>query len=471
MTSQYILPHSKPAEIAVLGAVLLDNEILALVRPLIEPEDFYIPAHSTIFKAMRTLDDNGSPIDLTTLESYLETQNQMGKAGGIEYLVELTSQVPATANAEFYTKIVREKARYRKVISVANKVVSMGYSHEENLDYFDWAGNEFFKATQEDRIQTFSPIKETLSNFFKKLDEATKNPEMGRGVPTGFIDLDKITGGLKKGDLIILAARPSMGKTAFAVNIAENASMTGVPVLIFSLEMGVEQLTTRLLASASMVDLQELGNMMGVGSGSIPKHQLLQQLLKGASKLHKCPIIMDDTPGVSIQTIRARSRQWKSNKEIFPPGEFDKNGLIVIDYMQLMSGKVGKNTNREQEISEISRGLKALAREISVPVLCLSQLNRKSEDREDKKPLLSHLRESGAIEQDADIILFVHRDEYYKRDDPELKGKAEIIIAKHRNGPTGLVNLRFRHKYTKFENATVEEESYDHYENNDDSPF
>lgn len=469
-------PHSKSAEVAVLGAILIDSKVIAEIRPLLTAEDFYVPAHQDVYAAMTALDERRQPIDLTTLTAELESKDRLARIGGVDYLAELASQVPTTSNVVHYAGIVREKSRMRRLIHVCNEIVSKAYAPLEeeediNTHLFDWAGQVFYSATMEDRLSTFAHIGEELKRFLDKMSESFQNPEIGLGVPSGFDELDRITGGFKRGDLIILAARPSMGKTALALNIAEYAATAGIPTLVFSLEMNVEQLTMRLLASASRVNLHQLRNQLTYAASKTSDATLLARIMSGCNKLYKAPLLMDDTPGISIHTVRARARQWRSSREYFPPDEPHRRGLVLIDYLQLMHGRTGKNVNREQEISDISRGLKALARELDLPVIVLSQLNREVEKEKDKKPMLSHLRESGAIEQDADIILFIHRPEYYDRDNPQLKGKAELIVAKHRNGATGTVNLKFVHEYTKFENAAPDDEEPSVYVPPDDNPF
>ncbi len=476
MTSEARLPpHSKPAEMAVLGAILLEAGILSQVSPILSAPDFYIPAHQDLFDAMIALDDRRQPIDLTTLSAELDARDRLNRIGGVEYIVELASQVPTTANAMHYAMIVRDKSRVRRLIGACHDISSKAYAPKDEdegdeVNLFDWAGQVFYNATLEDRVATFSHIKTELVKFLDKMSNAWQNPEIGLGVPSGFDDLDRITGGFKRGDLVILAARPSMGKTALALNMAESAARSGVPTLVFSLEMNAEQLTMRLLSSASRVNLHQLRNQLTYTSSKTSDASLLHRITGGCNELFKAPLVMDDTPGISMHTVRARARQWRSNRDFFPAGEPHKRGLILIDYLQLMHGRTGKNINREQEISEISRGLKALARELDLPVIVLSQLNREVEKEKDKKPMLSHLRESGAIEQDADIIMFIHRAEYYDRENPALKGKAELIVAKHRNGPTGTVNLQFIHECTKFENATTEDNAAI-YVPPEDSPF
>ena len=444
-----IPPNSKSAETAVLGAILLNNDVIKIVSPILNAEDFYIPSHNDIYKAMVALDDGKKPIDLTTLEAELDSKKLLTKVGGTDYLVQIASQVPTTANAEHYANIVREKSRIRKVIKAAQDITSAGYSPvDDEVDYFDMAGNLIYQAIQEDRSSTFTSIGDELETFFKRLDYYQSNPHLMSGIKTGFTDMDAMLSGLKGGDLVILAARPSMGKTSFALNIAENVALMGVPTLIFSLEMDKESLTKRLIASAGRIDLHKMKNIL---TDSRIDHDLVRRMMLGADKLMKTPLAMDDTPGISISTVRARARQWRSSKDFFPKA--DMPGLIVIDYLQLMHGKTNKAGSREQEVADISRGLKALAREVNVPIMVLAQLNRKVEETPDKRPLLSHLRESGSIEQDADIIIFLNRPEYYDRENEEKKGLAEAIIAKHRNGPTGTVNLRFIHQFTRFENA------------------
>ena len=445
-----IPPHSKTAESSVLGAILIDNDVMNIVNPLIDFNDFYTPSHKDIYQSMSALYSARSPIDLTTLEEELQNRNLLDKIGGLQYLVDLSTQVPTTTNAEHYALIVQKKSRIRKVIKASQDIVSKGYGPPiEDEDFFDWSGNVIYQALQEDATSSYTTISAELDAFFNKLEEYQNNPQLLSGFVTGYKDLDEYLGGLKGGDLIILAARPSMGKTSFALNIAENVAGNNIPTLVFSLEMNKEQLTNRLIASAGKIDLHKMKNIL---ANNKIDHSLLNKMMLGADKLMKCPIALDDSPGISISTVRSRARKWRMSKDFFPDG-INTPGLILIDYLQLMHGKSSKQGSREQEVSDISRGLKALAREVNVPVIVLSQLNRKVEEQADKKPLLSHLRESGSIEQDADIILFLHREEYYFRDKEEVKGKAEVIIAKHRNGPTGSVDLRFIHQYTRFENA------------------
>jgi replicative DNA helicase len=469
-----ILPHAKNAEIAILGAILIDPDVMDRVGPILLGEDFYIPSHRSIFDSMVALNEANKPIDLTTLENELSNKDLLSKIGGIDYLVELASQVPTTANAEHYSFIVKTKSRLRKVIKVSQEITSKGYGLlESEEEYFDWAGNQIYQAVEQSQTKGITSIEVEMNNFFKKLEYYQQNPDLLSGFITGYTDLDKVLGGFRGGDLIILAARPSMGKTSFALNIAENVAGNGIPTLVFSLEMNKEQLTKRFIASAGKIDLHKMRNVL---SENKIDHDLLGKMMMGADKLMNSPIALDDSPGVSISTVRGRARQWRASKEYFPP-EKELPGLIVIDYLQLMHGN-SKSGSREQEVSDISRNLKALAREVDVPILCLSQLNRKVEAMEDKRPLLSHLRESGSIEQDADIIMFIHRPEYFDRDNEDLKGKAEVIIAKHRNGPTGKVDMKFIHQYTRFENAggmfdTVDQpyEGPDNDQSPEDDPF
>ncbi len=458
---ELILPHSVEAEQAVLGAVLLEGDLPPGVEELVSPEDFYIPAHRYVYEAMLSLKSKGLPVDLTTLTEELKTRSTLEKVGGKEYVVRLTGNVPTTANVEHYARIVRSRARVRRVIRSAQHIASEGYTKtgDEPEDFFNWAEQSMLAATRDTLGASYVPIDRSLVEFLEHVSKVIQNdPLPGEGVPTGYRKLDELlAGGFHAGDLVILAARPGMGKTSFALNMAEYVAMEqNIPVLIFSLEMGVDQLTQRLLASVARVNNLKLRHLSKLRYDP-DAQQIVTSLFNAYEHLAKAPVYMDDTPGLTIQALRSRVRQWLIDRSVFPSGDDPhRMGLIIVDYLQLMRSPSGAKGSREQEVSEISRALKALAREVGMPVLALSQLNRRVEQREDQRPMLSDLRESGAIEQDADIIIFIHRPEVYQRkkgeEDPSLEGKAEILVAKHRHGPTGDIELHFAKEFTRFEN-------------------
>jgi replicative DNA helicase len=444
-----VLPHNLDAEASVLGGVLLRNEILSTLDT-IEVDDFYDPRHKAVFAAMRNLEAVAKPIDVVTLEAEIDKAGKLDAIGGMAFLGELALRVPTPDNVVHYAAIVSDAHAARKLMLASAEIAAKGYEDFGDVrDYLDEAEAKIFEVTQRKEKSGPEKMKDLVKKVFGSLDERFNSPDGITGVPTGFTDLDGKTAGLQPTELIILAARPAMGKTSFAMSLVQNAAVGGGwPVLVFSLEMSSMQLAERMLCSEARVD-----------SSALRRGQLQRQdmtnLTYAAGTLSKAPILIDDTPALSLRELRARARRFRSNRELFAG---KKTGLIVIDYLQLMRGGLqNKNSNREQEISEISRGLKALAKELHVPVLALSQLNRSLESRTDKRPQLSDLRESGAIEQDADLIVFIYRDEVYNKD-TEAKGIAEIILGKNRHGATGTVETRFEGRFTRFENLAHRDE-------------
>ncbi|SHK54212.1 replicative DNA helicase [Desulforamulus aeronauticus] len=434
-------PQNIEAEQSVLGAMLLEREAIFRVMEFLKPEDFYRDSHRIIFQAIVELAEAGRAVDLITVSDLLRDRGDLEKVGGITYIATLANLVPTAANAEYYARIVEEKSLTRSVISVTTRISSRGYEGVENPEeLLDEAERSILELGQRRSTNSFTPIKEILVQTFDDIEHIYNNRGKITGVPTGFIELDRITNGFQKGDMIILAARPSMGKTAFAILIGQYAAVKHqVPVAIFSLEMSKEQLVQRMLCSEAMVDAHK------VRTGNISDEDW-SKLHQAARFLSRAPIYLDDTGAATVREIRSKVRRLKSEQGL---------GLIVIDYLQLMSG--GKRIeNRQQEIADISRKLKGLAKELGVPVVALSQLSRAVESRTDKHPMMSDLRESGSIEQDADLIMFIYRDEYYNPES-EKKGIAEIIIAKQRNGAVGTVQLGFFKDFVKFVNLAPRE--------------
>ncbi len=432
-------PQNLEAESSVLGGILLDNEAINLVLELLQPEDFYRESHRKIFRAMIDITDRGEPVDLITLSEFLKGRNDLEAVGGAAYLASLADFVPTAANISHYARIVREKAILRSLISTATEIATRGYEEQGSVDEFlDSAEKVIFDISEKKIKASFVAVGDMITDTLKTIDKLYQRKEMITGVSTGYEDLDKLTAGLQPSDLIIVAGRPGMGKTAFALNLATNAALAGTGAAIFSLEMAKEQLVLRMLCSEARV------NSSKVRSGYLGERDF-PQLAKAAARLHEAPIYIDDTPAISVLELRAKARRLVRDRS-------KKVGLIVVDYLQLMRG-MGTASNREQEISEISRSLKALAKELRIPVIALSQLNRRVEYRGDRRPQMSDLRESGAIEQDADVILFIYREEVYNKNSDD-KGKAEVIVAKQRNGPTDTVTLTFIGEYTRFENYT-----------------
>jgi replicative DNA helicase len=443
-------PQNLDAESSVLGGILLENEAVNQVVELLRPEDFYRESHRKVFRAIVELSDRSDPVDLITLSDCLKSRGELEAVGGTAYLASLADFVPTAANITHYARIVREKSILRSLISTATEIATRGYEEQGNVEEFlDSAEKVIFDISEKKIKASFVAVGDMIKDTLKTVEKLYERKEMVTGVPTGFDDLDKLTAGLQPAELIIVAGRPGMGKTAFALNIAANAAFTGAGVALFSLEMAKEQLVLRMLCSEARVDSSK------VRSGYLGERDF-PQLAKAAGRLHEAPIYIDDTPAISVLELRAKARRLVRDRS-------KKIGLIIVDYLQLMRG-MGTASNREQEISEISRSLKALAKELSVPVIALSQLNRRVEDRSDRRPMMADLRESGAIEQDSDVIMFIYRDEVYNKSDESKKGLAEIIVAKQRNGPIDTVTLTFLNLYTRFENYTERDEleySYD----------
>jgi len=434
-------PHNIEAEQSVIGGILLDNDVLPGVLEILRGDEFYRGGHRTIFAAVIELFERNEPCDLVTIADILKSQKKLEEAGGASYLASLVDRVPSAANASQYARIVKEKSMARTLISRASEIVATGFDSSLRVeDLLDRAEQAIFQVS-EDRINpSFSPIKEVVKQSIKTLEQLFDRREMVTGVPTGFADLDQLTSGLQPSDLVIIAGRPSMGKTAFALNIARNAAVDAeIPVGIFSLEMSKDQLGMRMLCSEARVSSHRMR------SGFLTERDW-PRLTRAAGTISEAPIFVDDTAAISALELRAKSRRLKRDQNL---------GLIIVDYLQLMRGSQ-RSERREQEISEISGSLKALAKELGVPVVALSQLNRRVEERHDKRPQLADLRESGAIEQDADVIAFIYRDEVYHEQTAE-PGAADIIIGKQRNGPTGTVKLTFLKEYTRFEKRAFEE--------------
>lgn len=435
-----LLPHDKEAEQAVLGAIINRNEVLFQISDSLSVSDFFSPAHQKIYEAVLEISDRNEPIDEVTLGTFLRDRSLLDQTGGANYLVELAQSTPVVSNAKQYAKIVREKGRLRELITTANDIAKESRESPEDVEALILRATETLGAIESDaNSKSFAHLKPILLDYFSALEERSKSPESVTGVPTGFTELDELTHGLQRGDLVIVAARPSMGKTAFSMNVALYAAVSGkVPVIVFSLEMPKEHIAMRLLCSLGKIDSHKLQ------TGQLEQVDW-DNLANATSKIMDAPMVIDDKGGISVMHIRKVASQVKA--------ELGELGMIVIDYLQLMQGS-GRTNSREQEISEISRGLKAIAKEFGIPVIALSQLNRDLERRQDRRPMMSDLRESGAIEQDADIIMFIYRDEVY-HEETEDAGIAEIIVAKHRNGEIGTKRLAFIGKYTKFANLTL----------------
>ena len=430
-------PHDVEAEQAVLGSMLTDKDAVISAIEVLKEEDFYRTDNRAIYEAILNLYNRAEPVDIITVKAELESLGKFEQVGGLEYLASLPDKVPTTANATKYIKIVEEKSTLRNLIKTANEIIELGYDPTEDvLDIMEGAEKKIFNIMQNKDKKSYAVIKDVLVDSFTQLEELYNRKQHITGVPSGFTELDYKTAGFHSSDLVLIAARPAMGKTAFALNIATNAAVrANVPVAIFSLEMSKEQLVNRILCSEAMVDSNK------VRTGKLEEDDWTK-LAGSIGPLSEAEIYIDDTPGISITEIRAKCRKLKLEKNI---------GMVVIDYLQLVQGSNKRNGSREQEISEISRSLKILAKEIGVPVIALSQLSRAAEQRPDHRPMLSDLRESGAIEQDADIVMFLYRDDYYNKDS-EKKDIAEVIIAKHRGGSTGTVELLWLGSYTKFVN-------------------
>ncbi len=438
-----VMPHSIEAEQSVVGAMLMDKDAILTAAEIVSGQDFYQTAYGVIFDSMVELFNEGKPVDLVTLQERLKEKDVPPEIASLEFVRDLVSAVPTSANVKYYAQIVADKSMLRKLIKLNDEISNTCYAGKESLEaILETTEKSMFQLLQQRNTGEYVPIRQVVLNALDRIEKASKSKGTVTGIPTGFIDLDYKLSGLQPSDLILVAARPSMGKTAFVLNIAQYVAFKkDRATVIFSLEMSKEQLVNRLFSLESQVDAQALrtGNM---------KDSDWEKLIEGAGIIGKSKLIIDDTPGISVSELRSKCRKYKLEHGL---------DLIIIDYLQLMTGSVGKRSeSRQQEISEISRSLKGLARELNVPVIALSQLSRAVESRPDKRPMLSDLRESGAIEQDADVVMFIYRDEYYNKDS-EYKKQAEIIIAKQRNGPVGTVHLAWLGEYTKFANLSRQE--------------
>ncbi|MDR7857351.1 replicative DNA helicase [Tissierella sp.] len=435
-----IPPHSLEAEQSVLGAMILDKEAINTAVEIIRADDFYKEANKEIYEAILILFNKNEPVDLITLSEELKRRGTLENTGGVTYLANLSSGIATTANVKYYCKIVEEKSTLRRLIKSCDEVTARSYENADEVSsIIEQAEKSIFDITQGRHREGFSPLSEVLLDSFSQIEARAASGGGLTGLTTGFIDLDSKLSGLQKSDLVLLAARPSMGKTAISVNIVTNAALKGdAKVAIFSLEMSKEQLVQRMISATAHVDLQK------IISGRLDENEWMQ-VINSMAPLSQANIYIDDTAGISLMEMKAKCRRLKIEKGL---------DLVMIDYLQLMQLD-GRQESRQQEISAISRGLKALAKEMECPVIALSQLSRAPELRSDHRPILSDLRESGAIEQDADVVLFLYRDDYY-HEDSEKKNIGEVIIAKHRNGPTGSIELVFKKEFTKFVNLVRE---------------
>lgn len=433
---QKLPPQNIEAEQSVLGAILIDNDAMNKVLEILGEKDFYRETHRLIFFSMIELYEKNHPIDLVTLTDHLRSRGELEAVGGATYLASLVNAIPTSANVRHHSRIVYEKALLRNLIEASTEILSQGYEGTRDVDdLLDYAEQRIFSLSERKIRPSFFHIREIIKDSFETIERLYEKKEMITGVPSGFIDVDERTSGFQPGDLIIVAGRPSMGKTSFCLCVAQHlGTELREPVAVFSLEMSKMQLVLRMLCSEARVDAHKLR------SGFIGRADWAK-LTTAAGRLAEAPIFIDDTPAISVLEMRAKARRLKAEHGL---------KMIIVDYLQLMRGRRNADT-REQEISEISRSLKSLAKELDIPVIALSQLNRAVESRGEKRPLLADLRESGAIEQDADVIIFIYRDELYHKTE-ENAGRAEINIGKQRNGPTGIVNLAFIDKYTRFEN-------------------
>ena len=431
-----IPPYDVDAERSVLGSMLMDHDAIVGAMEILRGEEFYRNNHKVIFEAIVELFNKEEAVDIITVKNRIEAKGYVDQTSDLTYLSELLASVVTSIHVKNHAKIVRDKAILRRLISSSQKIMGLSYEGKSEIDdILNVAETEIFNIAQNRSTEEYVKLKDILVEAFEKIEDIYHNKGKLTGTPTGFIDIDHRTAGLQPSDFILIAARPAMGKTTLALNIAQNAAIKyKVPIAIFSLEMSKEQLISRLIASEAMIDLQKLR------TGTLEQEDWIK-IARSMAPLSEAPIYIDDTPGISISELRAKCRRLKLEKNI---------GLVVIDYLQLMSGS-GKLESRQQEISTISRSLKSIAREINAPIVALSQLSRACEARTDHRPMLSDLRESGAIEQDADVVMFIYRDEYYNPDS-EKKGQAEIIIAKQRNGPTGHADLMWFGNYCKFAN-------------------
>jgi replicative DNA helicase len=447
-------PHSIEAEESVLGAILLDNEAINTALEKIQSDDFYRAGHKAIFAAMTALSDKREPVDVITLSQELRAMGLLDEAGGLQKLTSLSSAVPSAANVAYYAKVVREHAMRRRLIHEATEIVNEAFNLENEIEGFlDKSEQRVLGVSEYRAKKSFAHVSEIVQDSIKLVETLYDRKEPVTGCPSGFLRLDELTAGFQPSDLIIIAARPSMGKTALALSIGQNVGLMKHEearkkggVAVFSLEMSKEQIVLRMLCAEARVDSSR------VRTGNLAERDF-PKLVDAASRIAEAPIFIDDTPAQTITELRAKARRLHREHPL---------SLIVVDYLQLMRSPVYSNS-REQEISDISRSLKALAKELRVPVIALSQLNRSVESRNDKRPMMSDLRESGAIEQDADVIMFIYRDEVYNRDTTTDKGVAEIIISKQRSGPTGMVKLAFFNQYTRFDNLAEESDAYGSY--------
>lgn len=432
-----VLPHSTEAERSVIGCMLMDREAIISASEILVPDDFYEHQYKVMFSAMVELFNEGKPVDMVTLQDRLREKDIPPEVIGLELFKEIMDIVPVSVNIKSYAEIVREKSVLRRLIRINEEIANTCYAGKEKLeDILAYTEKSIFDLLQSRDSREFVPIKQVALNVLEKIEAAAKSGGMVTGIPTGFADLDYKTSGMQPSDLVLLAARPSMGKTAFVLNLVDYVTVRrGLPCMVFSLEMSKEQLVNRMLSMESNVDTQKLR------TGSLTDEDW-DAVVEGIGVIGGSKLIIDDTPGISITELRSKCRKMKLEYGL---------SMIIIDYLQLMSGSGRAGDNRQQEISEISRSLKALAREMNAPVIALSQLSRACESRQDHRPMLSDLRESGAIEQDADVVMFLYRDDYYNKD-TERPNVAEVIIAKQRNGPIGTVELLWRPEYTKFVN-------------------
>ncbi|UKS25991.1 replicative DNA helicase [Paenibacillus sp. HWE-109] len=429
-------PQNIEAEQAVLGAILINGDALITAMERISSDDFYRGTHQRIFEAIVELAEDQEPVDLITLTALLQNKQQLEEIGGVTYLSELANAVPTAANIDYYAAIVEEKSMLRRLIRTATQIVSNGYANEDDVgSMLSEAESKILEISQRRSSSGFVVIRDVLMEVFEKVEQLYSNKGGSTGIPSGFIDLDKMTSGFQRSDLVILAARPSVGKTAFALNVAQNVGVRAKEtVAIFSLEMGAAQLVQRMICAEANVDANRMRTGYLEGDD-------WEKLTMAIGALSEANIYIDDSPSITVADIRAKCRRLQQEKGL---------GMILIDYLQLIAGR-GKGDNRQQEVSEISRTLKQIARELNVPVIALSQLSRGVEQRQDKRPMMSDLRESGSIEQDADIVAFLYRDDYYDKES-EKKNIIEIIIAKQRNGPVGTVELAFLKQFNKFVN-------------------
>ena len=434
-----VLPHSLEAEQSVIGSMLMDREAIITASEIVTADDFYQHQYGVMYESMVELFNEGKPVDLVTLQNRLKEKDVPPEVSSLEFVRDIITTVPTSANVKYYATIVKEKAVLRRLIRVNEEIANDCYLGRDPLEtILADTEKKIFDLLQSRSSGDFVPIRQVALNVLENIEKASKTKETVTGVPTGFIDLDYKTSGFQPSDFILIAARPSMGKTAFVLNVVDHVAVKkGIPCMVFSLEMSKEQLVNRMLSMESNVDSQKLR------TGTLTDSDW-DAVVEGVGIIGGSKLIIDDTPGISISELRSKCRKMKLEHGL---------GMVIIDYLQLMTGSGKSSDNRQQEISEISRSLKALAREMQAPVVALSQLSRSCETRTDHRPMLSDLRESGAIEQDADVVMFLYRDDYYNKDS-EMKDMAEVIIAKQRNGPIGTVNLVWMPQYTKFANAT-----------------